>query len=70
MEHSIVCLQFEQLQDPHADLSQQLAAAYGPDGLGVLVVAGVPQFERLRRELLALAPKLAVSAWLPARMPR
>ena len=35
--------------------------AYGPDGLGLLTVAGVPGFVELRQRLLPLAQAFAVS---------
>ena len=34
--------------------------AYGPDGLGILTVAGVPGFAALRQRLLPLAQAFAV----------
>ncbi len=36
--------------------------AYGPDGLGILTVAGVPGFVELRQRLLPLAQAFAVSS--------
>ena len=40
--------------------------AYGPDGLGILTVAGVPGFAELRQRLLPLAQAFAVSSPKPA----
>ena len=34
--------------------------AYGPRGLGILLVAGVPQLPELRQQLLPLAQRFAV----------
>ena len=36
------------------------AQAYGPDGLGILTVSGVPGFAELRQRLLPLAQAFAV----------
>ncbi|KAG2486583.1 hypothetical protein HYH03_014753 [Edaphochlamys debaryana] len=41
------------------DLSAAIEEAYGPNGLGALVVANIPQYPELRRRLLPLAAKLA-----------
>jgi len=40
------------------DLSADIARAFGPDGLGVCAVRGVPGFNEARRALLPLARKL------------
>lgn len=40
-------------------LAQQIEQAYGPDGLGILTVAGVPGFVELRQRLLPLAQAFA-----------
>lgn len=41
------------------DLTQQVAEAYGPHGLGVLTIKNIPGYASMRRELLPLAHKLA-----------
>lgn len=73
-EHSVLEQQIEQVclgrfchfwSEPlfNATLTQ----AYGPDGLGLLTVAGVPGFVELRQRLLPLAQAFAVSLllWQP-----
>jgi len=60
---SLVTIAYEQLSDPDADLSSAIAAAYGPEGLGILVVDGVPGFVAKREALLPLASRVAA---LPA----
>eukprot|EP00924_Labyrinthula_sp_SR-Ha-C_P002661 augustus_masked-scaffold_13-processed-gene-3.12-mRNA-1 protein AED:0.17 eAED:0.19 QI:0/-1/0/1/-1/1/1/0/355 len=40
-------------------LLNQIEKAYGPDGLGILTVKNVPNYQRLRENLLTLAPKVA-----------
>ena len=37
-----------------------LVQAYGPEGLGILTVAGVPSFLELRREVLPLTAEFVV----------
>lgn len=41
------------------DLGSSIKAAFGADGLGIIVVSGVPDFPRLRSTLLPLARKFA-----------
>ena len=41
------------------DLSAQIEAAYGVDGLGILTVSGVPKLSEARNGLLPLAPAFA-----------
>lgn len=53
-----VHLRYDQLEKDE-DLSDSIAKAYGFDGLGILVVTGVPNFEKLRSDLLPLAHKFA-----------
>jgi hypothetical protein len=55
----LVQLSYAQLTDPHADLSAHIEAAFGPDGLGICVVDGVPDYEAARAALLPLATALA-----------
>jgi hypothetical protein len=40
-------------------LHSRIAEAYGPDGLGILAVSGVPSLTDLRQACLPLAQKLA-----------
>jgi len=54
----VVLLQYEDLTSGK-DLSASIAAAYGPDGLGILVVHGVPQMTEARAALLPQARKFA-----------
>ncbi len=41
----------------------QPTQAYGPDGLGVLVIAGIPDLREIRKSLLPLVHQLAVGSW-------
>ena len=50
---------YAQVADAGADLSATVEAAYGPNGLGVLAVRGVPGYPALRAALLPLASRLA-----------
>ncbi|CAL5228686.1 g11861 [Coccomyxa viridis] len=57
-KNGLVNLQFEDLCNSdcsvRARLLRSLEQAYGPEGLGILTVAGVPSFLELRREVLPL----------------
>jgi len=55
---SVVTLSYDQLARGE-DLSAQIHEAYGPNGLGVLTISGVPEFAQLRRNLLPMGRKLA-----------
>ncbi|EFN54659.1 hypothetical protein CHLNCDRAFT_135248 [Chlorella variabilis] len=55
----VVVLRYEDLANPDVDISAQLEEAYGPSGLGIATVSGVPGYEQLRQGLLPLAAKLA-----------
>jgi hypothetical protein len=55
----VVRILYEDLRDSACDLSSQLQEAFGPDGLGLLLVQGVPDLASKRHEALSLAPKLA-----------
>ncbi len=50
-----------------ADLSASIEAAFGFDGLGILVVRGVPNFAELRGKLLPLAHRYDHTLW-PSRL--
>lgn len=52
-------LDYARLADPSADFSEEIETAYGQNGLGLLVVRGVPNFVKLRGDLLPLAHKFA-----------
>lgn len=54
-----VTLQYTDLLDLSCDLSAKIAQAYGPCGLGILTVRGVPQLSDLRQRLLPLAARFA-----------
>eukprot|EP01116_Phalansterium_solitarium_P020949 TRINITY_DN6359_c0_g3_i1.p1 TRINITY_DN6359_c0_g3~~TRINITY_DN6359_c0_g3_i1.p1 ORF type:complete len:267 (-),score=63.14 TRINITY_DN6359_c0_g3_i1:347-1147(-) len=55
----VVVLEYADLIDHSKDLSAAIEKAYGYDGLGILVVRGVPNFASLRQDLLPLARKFA-----------
>jgi hypothetical protein len=53
------CCNTAQTHDPdHPQHTKK--QAYGPDGLGILTVSGVPGYEALRQRLLPLAEAFAV----------
>ncbi|KAL4443947.1 hypothetical protein ABPG75_011684 [Micractinium tetrahymenae] len=60
-----VVFQYADLANPDADVSALVEEAFGPGGLGICTVAGVPGFPELRRALLPLAARLAA---LPAEV--
>jgi isopenicillin N synthase-like dioxygenase len=60
-QHSVqtaVSLNYEDLLQGK-DLSHLIEEAYGPDGLGILTVNGVPNLQQLRQNLLPLAHNIA-----------
>ncbi len=57
-EDDVVVLDYADLSG-HADLGASIAKAFGPDGIGLLVVRGVPQLEELREGLLPLGFEFA-----------
>ena len=63
MVRTLVTVSYDLLSNPEADLSACIEAAYGPEGLGILVVDGVPGYSEKRAALLPLASRLAA---LPA----
>ena len=63
MSRALVVVPYDVLSNPEADLSAAIEAAYGPEGLGILVVDGVPGYAEKRAALLPLASRLAA---LPA----
>ncbi len=60
---NLVRVSFATLADAAADLSAPIAAAFGPDGLGIILVDDVPGYAEARGALLPLASALAA---LPA----
>jgi isopenicillin N synthase-like dioxygenase len=55
----VVLVKYEDLADKK-DISASIAAAFGQDGLGIIVVSGVPEFTSLRSKLLPLSRKFAL----------
>lgn len=53
----VVEIRYEDLLDETKDLGASIKAAYGFDGLGILVVSGVPGIEEKRAKTLPLAQK-------------
>ncbi|KAF6255536.1 hypothetical protein COO60DRAFT_1702779 [Scenedesmus sp. NREL 46B-D3] len=56
---SVVEIPYERLVDPLADLTEALWRGFGPDGLGIVTVSGVPDFSAHRDSLLPLAQQFA-----------
>jgi hypothetical protein len=59
----VVTLSYEDLErfdpeHPNAILLERVESAFGPSGLGILTVVGIPGFPERRAELLPLAAKL------------
>ncbi|PSC69333.1 2-oxoglutarate (2OG) and Fe(II)-dependent oxygenase superfamily [Micractinium conductrix] len=54
-----VVFQYSDLANPDADVGALIEEAFGPGGLGICTVAGVPGFVEARAELLPLAARLA-----------
>ena len=59
MEHRVVVVDYDALLDPTAQLSDAIERAFGPDGLGILTVRGVPALPARRARLLPLAARFA-----------
>jgi isopenicillin N synthase-like dioxygenase len=55
---SVVTVEWSELNDPSVDLQKQIKEAFGRDGLGVIAIRGVPDWEELLTETLPLAHKL------------
>jgi isopenicillin N synthase-like dioxygenase len=55
----VVEIRYEDLLDETKDLGASIKVAYGFDGLGILVVSGVPGIEEKRAKTLPLAQKFA-----------
>ena len=57
-EAAPVVLEWERVRDPGSDLGAEVRRAFGPDGLGILAVSGVPGVLERRQALLPLASRL------------
>jgi len=58
---SVVILKYEDLLSGK-DLGDEIYKAYGPKGLGALLISGIPRYAELRNRLLPLGYKLAHSS--------
>jgi hypothetical protein len=56
----IVVIDYKDLLNEQADLSEAIKVAYGFDGLGLLAVRGVPNLTELRKNFLPLAHKYVI----------
>ncbi|GLI59118.1 hypothetical protein VaNZ11_000949 [Volvox africanus] len=54
----LVCIEFKDLV-AQKDLTYELEMALGPNGLGAIVIKGVPSYSKLRGALLPLAERIA-----------
>ncbi|KAL6782332.1 hypothetical protein ACKKBG_A06380 [Auxenochlorella protothecoides x Auxenochlorella symbiontica] len=54
-----VCIEYSHLIDQAHDLSTDLLRAFGRDGLGLILIRGVPGFRAARQRLLPLARRLS-----------
>jgi hypothetical protein len=60
-EHSVVCIEYADLCGPTPEaVDKDILRAYGPGGLGILFVRGVPGMAQAREELLPLARDVAL----------
>jgi len=55
----VVVLDFDEISKEDTDFSQSIEQAYGFDGLGILVVKGIPNLLKLRQDILPLSHKFA-----------
>ena len=55
---SVVSLTYESLLKGEASLPEKIFEAYGPGGLGALVISGIPNYVEERAELLKFGPIL------------
>lgn len=55
---SVVTVDWSDLSNPSIDLKKQIKEAFGADGLGVIAIKGVPDWEELLTNTLPLAHKL------------
>ena len=54
----IVVIEFDDLFDPSFDFSSAINAAYGSDGLGVIAIRGIPNWESWIKSCIPLSHKL------------
>lgn len=54
-----VFIDYSELDDPEADLSDRIQDGFGKNGLGAVLITGVPNVKELRTKLLTLAHELA-----------
>lgn len=54
-----VTLVFNELKEGSKSFAKEIADAYGPNGLGIVVIKNVPKFTEYRKQLLPLSQKLA-----------
>lgn len=54
-----VVISFSDLQVKETDLSKKIEEAFGPKGLGIVMIADVAGFSMLRQRLLHLSPRVA-----------
>lgn len=54
----VVSVTLENLSDPNYDFASAIEKAYGPDGLGVITVSGIPEWEQLVNRTIPLAHEL------------
>ncbi|TKW25973.1 hypothetical protein SEVIR_3G155600v4 [Setaria viridis] len=54
-----VTIPFADLKERDKDLGDKIEEGLGPQGLGIISIAGVPGFPELRKSLLRLAPRIA-----------
>eukprot|EP00349_Pseudokeronopsis_sp_Brazil_P005471 CAMPEP_0202957962 /NCGR_PEP_ID=MMETSP1396-20130829/2318_1 /ASSEMBLY_ACC=CAM_ASM_000872 /TAXON_ID= /ORGANISM="Pseudokeronopsis sp., Strain Brazil" /LENGTH=351 /DNA_ID=CAMNT_0049675719 /DNA_START=81 /DNA_END=1136 /DNA_ORIENTATION=- len=55
---SVVTVTWEDLSDPTQEIGEKIREAFGLDGLGVIAISGVPDWEMLLTESLPLAHRL------------
>ena len=55
----VVSVSYSDLTREDVDLSASISAAFGPEGLGLLVVSSIPSYPALRSALLPLAASIA-----------
>ena len=58
-EKDPISVDYKTLVDPTADRSLLIEKGFGPDGLGIITVSGIPDFSALRTALLPLATEFA-----------
>ena len=54
----VVSVTLENLWDPNYDFASAIEKAYGPDGLGVITVCGIPEWEEVVNRTIPLAHEL------------